>query len=191
MITALFVVIHLLTNHRSLLSFLEYSLTWETQVWTIWTYTSSSHKWIRVFVRLHAYSRAQRPIIEKTIANERNKHAQIKDRHFIIETITTLLCNHANHYTTRKKYIYCDMSTSCWVARQGLRRGALLDSHLLNNSRPNTRCAVVRRGGVFSAQPRWRHATAFEYVSCELPRWRHTAARSLPRQRCCKHGDAT
>jgi hypothetical protein len=30
-----------------------------------------------------------------------------------------------------------------------------------------------------------------EYVSREQPRWRHTAARSLPRQRCYKHGEAT
>jgi hypothetical protein len=76
---------------------------------------------------------------------------------------------------------YCDMSTSCLVARQGLRSGALLGSRPLNNSRPNTRWAAVRGGGVFFAQPRWRHATALEYVSCEQPRWRHTAARSLPR----------
>jgi hypothetical protein len=45
----------------------------------------------------------------------------------------------------------------------------------LNNWRQNTHCAAVRGGGVFSAQQRWRH----------------TAARSLPGQRCCKHGDAT
>jgi hypothetical protein len=43
----------------------------------------------------------------------------------------------------------------------------------LNNSRQNTRCAAVRGGGVFSAQPRWRHATALEYGFCAtVPRSR-------------------
>jgi hypothetical protein len=36
------------------------------------------------------------------------------------------------------KYIYCDMSTHCWVAQQGL-----LGSRPVNNSRPNTRYATT------------------------------------------------
>jgi hypothetical protein len=49
---------------------------------------------------------------------------------------------------------YCDMSTSCWVARQGLRSGALLGSRPLNNSRPNTTLRGGAGSGIFSAQPR-------------------------------------
>jgi hypothetical protein len=79
--------------------------------------------------------------------------------------------------------VLCDRSNSyiLWHVSQllgcaaGVAQQSAAWQRPLNNSRQNTRCAAVRDGGVFSAQQRWRH----------------TAARSLPRQRCCKHIDAT
>jgi hypothetical protein len=53
---------------------------------------------------------------------------------------------HRKHTTSeirRLRETYCDMSTSCWVARQGLRSGAMLGSRPLNNLRSNTRSGAV------------------------------------------------
>jgi hypothetical protein len=63
----------------------------------------------------------------------------------------------------------------------GLGNRALLGSRPVNNSRPNTRYAIIGEA-VFSPH------RALLY---NRPQWRHTASRSFPRQLRCKHGDLT
>jgi hypothetical protein len=103
------------------------------------------------FVLLFVYSRVQVlfvTIIPKSMALLAT----------FVTTLTCILLMRYQHYNSKNYgdngHTYCDMSTSCWVALQGLRSGALLRRRPLNNSRPNTRCAAVRGGGVFSAHPR-------------------------------------
>jgi hypothetical protein len=88
-----------------------------------------------------------------------------------------------DNYTYTYVYILiysvtCQPAVGCAT---GVAQRSVARQRPLNDSRQNTRCAALRGGGVFSAEPRWRHATALDYVFSAQPRWRHTAARSFPR----------